>query len=424
MSGQQFVDSGKQLIVRLDSELLAYIPAGEPGWKCRLTDIGWTSSEITPHGIGEVRLHARDGRVVARIPDFEQVERFYIALLHRLAERPVFDAVRADLPTQVPRLERVMWLAGITADGEGEWKKLHVDSAAAAVATVSGLILAPAPDAEPRRIAWKALAGVRCRYESLVQVEPATRFFTADGYVELPLSCPPESFLELCYELSRAAGSTGTEYHIRGVSCADSGLAMTFSWELERAAADALLRPDEKVVACAYGTPDVPLVSVSVPEVEAVVPKPLEAVAAVLGAETAAPPAVKTELILTERRLLRVDRTMVTGGVLEHVEFPLARLPVVRNDGSILTIGPLDVDTDATQPFDMAGRFFESCRRLVGERLDPFSPQPDKTLLVEKGAASDAETRVRELAKLHQLGFISDDEFASQKAATEGLEGA
>src|SRR6186997_3161429 len=110
MSEQSFFDTEKQLILRLSDDTLAYVPADGVGWQCRLDDIAWTSSRISPRGVHEVNLHAADGRVVAQLTEFEQIERFYLMLIRQLACRPFFDAVRVSVPAQVGLLERVLWL--------------------------------------------------------------------------------------------------------------------------------------------------------------------------------------------------------------------------------------------------------------------------------------------------------------------------
>src|SRR5689334_22465556 len=111
MPEQSFFDSEKQWIVRLTDDTLAFVPATATGWQCRLDDIGWTSSRISPRGVHAVNLHAADGRVAASLEEFEQIERFYLALVRQLAARPFFDPVRDSMPTRVDCLERVLWLA-------------------------------------------------------------------------------------------------------------------------------------------------------------------------------------------------------------------------------------------------------------------------------------------------------------------------
>ena len=59
----------------------------------------------------------------AAIPWFEQIERFYLALLGRLASRQVFDPVRESMPTRAPLLERVLWLGAQTTAADGSQRK-------------------------------------------------------------------------------------------------------------------------------------------------------------------------------------------------------------------------------------------------------------------------------------------------------------
>src|SRR3569833_2019292 len=121
---QTVVASTQQLILRWGPELLVFLPADRRGWQCRIEDISWCSSVITTRGIREFHLHARNGRVVTLF-EFDGIERFYVALMRRLAEQSRFDRVREQMPGQVPLLERVLWLAA-QVDPEDTWYALTV----------------------------------------------------------------------------------------------------------------------------------------------------------------------------------------------------------------------------------------------------------------------------------------------------------
>jgi catechol 2,3-dioxygenase-like lactoylglutathione lyase family enzyme len=420
---QQFADAEQQLIVRLTDDTLVYLPADGQGWQCRLSDIAWTSSEISQHGVEEVRLHAPDGHVAARVPRFEQSERFYVALLHRLLARPVFFPVYEALPTQVPMQERVLWL-GAQTGADGPWEAFHMDAETSAVATRAGLLLMPTPELRVERVPWEELVAVRYRAPSAFFPAGVLRFYRPTSIVELPLATPPTALIDYCtaeLERRRAAGSKPQPYRIENVEYADDELAFTYAWEISTALREGLLEPGERVVACAYGAGSgdisrrtglpVDATAVELPEVtDDRVP----------GSEPAVPAVVKTELILTDRRLLQIDRDPATGTRLRNFSVDIHHMPRVRRDGAVLQLGTMQLETDTTQPvLDMPGQFIARYRSLVSERMNPFAPETDPTILAD-GEAQSPEAQEEELRELHRLGFISDEEYRAGRTGTAG----
>jgi hypothetical protein len=393
MPGLQFADQNQQVIVRLSDDTLTYQPADGKAWKCRLSDVAWTDSVRDSHGVREVRLHARNGGVTARLPYFDGIERCYVAVVRQLTARPVFHSVRDQLPTQIPLLERVLWLACQSIPADGAWEQLYVEENAGVVAASNGLLLACG--ARPlERVPWTELCGVRCRNASPFQEAPEVLFFFRDRFLALPLSCPPDAFLEYC---ARRARSEAT-FRLEGVRCKDASLAMTFAPELARARDAGYFRPDETVWSCAFG----------------------EARGQLLPAAGVAPDVPeepnRTELYLTDRRLLRVfypadGSAPVREGVL------LDRLPRMRRSGTTLLLGALELDTDPAQPFDMAGRFVDAYRGLLRESLDPFAPEPDGVQSAVAEICATPAQQLLELERLRHLGFLSDEEYDEQAEA-------
>ena len=392
MPGLQFADLNRQIIVRLGDDTLTYQPAGAKGWQCRLSDVAWTDSTWDTHGVREVRLHARNGRVVAVLPYFDGIERCYLALVRQFTDRPMFHPVRDQIPTQVPLLERILWLACQSVPQDGAWELIHVEETAGAVATSNGLLLASG--ANPlERIPWKELCGVRCRHSSPFQEKPAVYVFRKDRYIRLPLSCPPDAFLEHC---ARRAGSEAS-FRLEGIRCNTADLAMSFAPELERARDDGYFRHEETVWGCAFGEARGELLASGMPPAEAAEPN-------------------RTELYLTDRRLLRVVYP-ADGSPAQREGILLDRLPRIRRSGTTLILGGMELDTDAAQPFDMAGRFIESYRGLLRGSLDPFAPEPDG---VESALAEMSGTpaqQLTELERMRHLGFLSDEEYDEQSEA-------
>lgn len=377
MPEQTFHDDVRQVLVRLTPDLLIYAPAGLPGWRCRVADIAWTSSRIGPRGVDEVRLHATDGHIGASIPEFEGIERFYLALLALLSARPNLDPIRDRLPSQVPRLERVLWLSQQTRD-LGTWEAAHTDDEGVVAVVPEGIVRAGATGTHWERVPWSSLTGVRCRVQSEVVSETALRFYSTASHFDVPFSGDPAAVRAACErysQLLREGGSEAAPYRILAVPCADADLAMTYSWELERAHADGLQLPGETVMACAFGTGS-----------GAVVPG-----SAVVDSTDGL---LLTELFLTDRRILQVDRDPVTLNLLDTVDLPVASLKLIRRMGATLLLGNLDLRTDTDQPFSIAADFLTRYRRLIRSQLNPFAEHTD--LLGQTPEAAAAYPPVRD----------------------------
>jgi len=404
MADLVFSDAATQLIIRLSDQALAYAPGSGKGWQCPLTAIGWTTARVTPRGVQEVELHAANGRGTVVIPQFEQIDRFYVALVRQLIARPFFDPVRESLPSSVPLEERALWLAAQCTPADGTWEALRVDEDAALVLTERGLLIMPGPGSPLERIAWGELIGFRCR-------ELSSRFYRPDSYVEVALPYLDEEIVDRCtLRLAERGGAAGAAYQVPGVRCADADLAMSFSWEIERARDDALLHAEETVVACAVGlgegclTPGAPLTAADLVADDS---------QAAAFDESAGP--VRVELLLTDRRLLQVDRDPATCRLMGKAELGLDTLPVVRRADTSLMVGDLEIETETGPPADMAGEFIRRYRRLAGELLDPFSPDP--SLLAPPVEALPLAERRTALRQLHRLGFLTDGEYEAQSQA-------
>jgi hypothetical protein len=352
MPDRTFSDQEQQLIVRLGDEVLAYVPAAGPGWQCRLDDISFTSSVAGSKGLTEVRLHAADGRVAVRIPLFEQIERFYVALVRQLAERPQFDKVRGNLPDQVALLERVLWLAAQQPDPRAPWDALAVTDRAAVAGTADGLLLARFIGAKVEQWPWKDVAGVRSRRASASFPHAVLRFYTTDHHADLYVEEDHETWIGLCGE-RMPRDRAEPEIVLTGGDVASADVAMDYSWEIEAAAHDGLLKPEETVLACAFGHVERDL-------------------------SLEAEPLTRTELILTDRHLIRVDREVTDGTLLAHGIVPTHRMPRIRRVGPSLFVNREELRTDSAQPLDMAGPFWKQYRGLMVGALNPFSDTPDE----------------------------------------------
>jgi hypothetical protein len=391
MSDQVFSDAEKQLIVRLSEDSLVYAAADRTGWKCRLADIAWTSSRISARGLQEVNLHAPNGHVAVTILHFDQIERLYVALLRRLTERPAFDGVRERLPTQVPLLERALWLAARTPASEGPWEALAVGEKAAAAATGGGLLLMPEAD-RVETIPWGDCAGVRFRDES-------SRFYRTRDWVEVSLPSLQSALRETC-DRHLAEGQRPV-FSIPNVRCAGPDLAMIFSWEIGRVRDDGLLEPDETLLACVYGCQGglAPATGLAAP----VTFRPAER-------------SRRTELFLTDQRLLQVERDPDTGDPVSSTVSPLNRVPRIRLAGETLQIGAIDLEVDPGLPLETGRHFVETYRKVATERFDPFDAELQEGPRTGPPDGSAPGERLEELEELHRLGFVSDADYEKMRA--------
>lgn len=364
MSEHVFSDPDRQLIVRLTEERLSYEPVAGRGWQCRVADICWTSSRISSRGIQEVSLHGVDGRVVVTVLPFEGIERFYLTLLRQMAARPLFDSVRDSIPTQVPLLERMLRLGDATPEAERPWEFFRAAEGGAVAATPHSVLLSLA-DGSVERIPWSELAGIRSR-------GGVTRFFTRSGFTEVPV---PD--LEVILAPLVHAYQPETPPTAQALSAGDAGLGMSYSWELERALADGLLQRGETVLACAFGTGEGSLVARPVLGS----PASMSALGSVLAGVVDDRPPSRSELFLTDRRLLHVERDAGTLALLSQAEIPLERLPRLKQVNGVLILGRFELLPDPAHP-DMAREFVRRYRGLVTERFDPFGD-----LSVTDGAA-------------------------------------
>jgi len=370
---QVFADPDQQLIVGLTESTLVYTPTGKPGWQCRLDDICWTSSRLDSRGVAEVRLHAPDGRVAAVIPAFEQIQRFYVALLRRLTLRPFFDGVREWLPTRVELLERAFWLAQQTTQEDGPWEAVQFEENGAVAVVRDRLLLMPPHAARVDRLRWEELAGIQYRLQSPLVLRDATRFYRRDSYLELPLPGLREDVHALVMARMAAARETGEPavFRLPGIHYRDSRLAMEYSWELEGAQESDLIHPDEQVLAVAFGRS-----RGSLRPAEPVSTEPAALLDSLAGlGRPGGQLQIKTELFLTDRRLLQLDRETQTGTIVNNVALPVRGMPRPRATPASLIIGDLELQTDTAQPLDMASEFVENYRAWLRAGIpDPFSP--------------------------------------------------
>jgi hypothetical protein len=412
MPEQVFSDATQQLLVRLSESELAYVPAGAGGWKCRLDDIGYTSSTVSTRGVEEVRLHAADGRVATVIPAFEQIGKFYVALVRQLIARPFCDPVRESLPEQVPLLERVVWLGAQTRETDGCWEALWVDERGVVVATATGLLALPAGAQQATRVPWEAIGGVRSRVASPFVEADVLRFYLADSHLDVPVPAPHDDIMAIWAGHRPAEGAPRPAYEVAGVRCMDEAVAMSFSWEIEAARDDGFFRPDETVIACAFGLSRRTLRTADIPGDAQVL---RETVDTALGGPVITTSPMKTELFLTDRRLFQVDRAPVTRQGTLVAEIALDRWPRVRSTGAVLCVEEFELTTDERQPIDMGEEFMRRYRTLATERLDPFGPGPAET--VEDQLAE----RVRDLEAQYAAGRISADEYRTRKTVLQKL---
>jgi hypothetical protein len=379
MQEQTFFDSDRQIVVRLTDDCLYYVPADAKGWQARLDDVGFTTSVITSRGIQEVHLHGHTGRIATTLLRFENIERFYLNLLQTLARRPILDPVRTQLPQQVALLERVLWLATESTEADGQWEDLQVAGKSVAVATTNGLLIYPDGYPHVERIAWRDLAGVRCRSASRYVPAEVVRFYSRDSHVELTFTQPTQAFDDFCSRcrtrVEAGLALDGPAFSIPGVRCADEDLAMDYSWEIEAARNDGLLTADETVVACAFGG----IIAGPAPTAVAERGGFFGTVGAVLpnGSGGEEPEPTRTDILLTTRQLLRVERKVSTGALVQKHQLPIDRIPPIRRRGAELFIAGTDLETDSAQPFDIAAEFWRRYRRVVAERLDPFAPEEE-----------------------------------------------
>lgn len=384
MSEHVFSDLDRQLIVRLSDERLTYEPAAGTGWQCRVSDICWTSSRVSSRGIQELNLHGVDGRAVVTLLPFEGIERFYITLLRLLTERPIFDLVRENLPTQVPLLERTVRMADQTPAEERPWEFFRASEAGAVAATRQQILISTA-EGHIEPIPWQDLAGLRSRGD-------VTRFFRASDYVEAPVA-GLDAALDPLWTARKAELPAPPEYRPPGARAHDCALAMDYSWELSRAEADGLLDPDETVFACAFGTGEGSLVpgepGPAMPG--AAMPGAMSALGSVLAGVVSDRDLTRSELLLTSRRLLHVERDRATLEVLSQVEVELDRLPRLKQANGVLILGRFELLTDPGHP-QMAREFLRRYQGLVHERFDPFG---DHNHVVEAPASASLSRRER-----------------------------
>jgi hypothetical protein len=409
MPEQTFIDSQKQLIVRLSEDALIYAPAGQKGWQCRPSDIAWTSSRITSRGIQEVNLHGANGRVAVTILEFEQIERFYVALLQILLRRPVFDPVRADLPAQVGLQERALWLAAQAGPEDAPWEALRITEQAAVLATPAWLLLCPTPERCLEPIRWRDLAGVRCR-------EARCRFYGEGSAVEVPISGLEEAIVPVCerhMELLRAERIPRPIYEIAGVLCDDDDLAMTYSWEIERARDEGVFEAGERVVACVTGVARGVLAPGAATDAGAPLfgaVDPLRAVGSVLDRTQ-----FRTELILTDRRLIHIERNFEDATDSTVAECGHERISRLQRTGATLFVGTFELRCRSeAAAADFLRRLFRY-RKAVVDRSDPFSTELEAQVPVHPGSDGDSQERLREAEALHRMGFLSDEELETAR---------
>lgn len=363
MAEQLFSDNAQQLIVRLLPDALEYAPTGTKGWRCRLDDLAWTSATMGAHGVEQVLLYGRDGRIAAKMPAFEQIERFYVALLRQLAQRPVFNSVRRSLPTRVEPAERVVWLGSSTTAADGAWEALQVEDRGAVVVTAAGLLLVSTVGSTIDRIPWDELEGIVTRAPSPHVAHGSTRFYRARAYVEVPYEkLSPEVVASVKSHLkSRTTNGARAEGPYR------NDVARLFSWEIEAAKRDELLDENERVIAVAFGRGEgslLPILGEGEPgnELDAT-PDDID--------ET---PFSRTDLILTEKRLLRLDREGGAGLVTYQEEVPFRSMPKPMPTGPRLRLGPFELLTDTAQNIDMTDLFVRHYRgQARTHRPNPFA---------------------------------------------------
>lgn len=390
MPERTFTDPEKQIVVRLTDDSLVYAPTGATGWQCRLEDIGWTSSSGDARGIQEVRLHAVDGRVAATIPQFDQIERFYLALLRDLAAHPFFDPVRDTMPSHYELMEKVLWLARQAQYADGPWEAIRMGKGAGAVASAAGLLLMPSQELHVERIPWPEVAGFCAR-------ETGGRFYRADSYVEVPLPDLHPAFTEACARHRRRLEAEGAEppvYQVQGLSVTDPQVALCFSWELEAARDEQLLDADERIYACAAGPGRGSILLDDAAPAPVERPALMGAVNAVLaGGRPAEGPQIKTELFLTSRRLLEVDRDEATNSVVDSAQLGCEVMFRLRRAGDALFVGGLELRPESRSSLDVPGAFVAAYKRMLSESFDPFSPDVAEPPRVGRTAGGNTRAR-------------------------------
>ena len=250
------------------------------------------------------------------------------------------------------------------------WEALVTGNSSAVAASPVGLLLVPPGELHVERIAWRELAGIRSRNGS-------SRFYRAATYVEVPVAGIEEQFRHLCQlhrDRAEADGVDPVPHQLPGVNSDDDDVIMTYSWEIEKARDAGLLQADETVLACAFGTGTGSIAPGVGPALDA--PDPVDAAGVVLApARDSHAPLMRTEVFLTNQRLLQVNRHRNTDELIAHFEVVLDHLPTVRRVGTVLTLGRLELRTESLPHTDLAADFMRRYGALVMEYFDPFAPE-------------------------------------------------
>ena len=289
----------------------------------------------------------------------------HVALVRHLASRPFFRPVQAQLPSQAPLLERVLWLAAHVDPEEGAWISLMVAGSAVAAAG-DGI----RPRCLPETAAPTASRGASCAGFRRARSRRSLRRPRRGSWVRATISIFPATMPPSWRSAAGTLEANPTNCRISGIRAFDPAVAARFSWELERAGTTwAFLAREELFVACAFGRARSSL--------QAAIGRG-ESVGVRNGAVH---PRGPTDASRPHRPDFhrppdpRVDRRIETGMVLGTEQIPVSTRPQPRRSGAVLFLGEFELETDAGQAFDMPAVFAETIRAwALSEIPDPFAP--------------------------------------------------
>ena|SRR5437868_5255710 len=126
--------------------------------------------------------------------------------------------------------------------------------------------------------------------------------------------------------------------------------------------------------------------------------------------------AIRTELYLTDERLLQIDRNILTDSVARVVSTELGDLPRLRRAGASLVFGEFELKTDERQPGDMAGDFMENYEWLRAKLAELAEVDETDRPSPTAGDARSPAQRLKEVHDLYRAGILTDDDYAAKRS--------
>jgi hypothetical protein len=102
-----------------------------------------------------------------------------------------------------------------------------------------------------------------------------------------------------------------------------------------------------------------------------------------------------SEVLLTDQRLLLLQRERETGELLARQELEMERLPRLKQVDGLLILGRFELAVDPSSP-GMSADFVRRYRALVTDRFDPFGELPDPNLAAVLSGGPDPFSSVLE----------------------------